>query len=151
MISRRWRLVLWGLLAAGLGAGVLAVVVVGLSLTAESRRTAESPEARRLRSRLEAADAGWHNVEVRTRSEDGVKVTFAAGDYRLGGKRYSFMLLTREGKGGLTVEVEDAEESRLVAHWAPPNQPSQPVPDANFSAHWDEAKRLMRQLLEAFQ
>jgi hypothetical protein len=110
----------------------------------------ESPEVGRLRARLEAADPGWHNVELRRRVENGARVIFAAGTYRLGDKRYSIMLLAREGAEAVTVEVEDADESRLVARWAPPAEPTQTLPDANLGTHWDKAKRLMRQLREAF-
>ena len=147
MKPKHFRLLLLGLVVAGL---LVASLVVFLAVWL-SRPPAESPEAQQLRERLEAADGGWHNVTVRTRTEEGKKVTFAAGDHRLGGKRYSIMVLAREGVEGVTVEVEDAEESRLVAHWEPPGLPEKTLPDKTVSAHWEEMQRLMRQLLEAFR
>jgi hypothetical protein len=131
------------------GLGVIGVVVA-LIVARRSWWAAETPEAGRLRTRLEAADPGWHDVELRRRVENGSQVIFAAGTHRLGNKRYSIMLSTREGAEGVTVEVEDADESRLVARWTPPAEPTQTLPDATLGAHWDEAKRLMRHLWEAF-
>ena len=130
----------------------LSVIGVMIALVVAHRGwwAAETPEAGRLRTRLEAADPGWHDVELRRRVENGSQVIFAAGTHRLGNKRYSLMLLTREGADSVTVEVEDADESRLVARWAPPAEPAQTLPDGNLSTHWDEAKGLMRQLREAF-
>jgi hypothetical protein len=145
---RRRRLLLV-LLACGVA--VAGLVVALAVLPWPTAAVQEAPEARRLRERLEAADTGWHDVELRTRTENGAKVTFAAAAHSLGNKRYSFMLLRREGAGTDTVEVEDAGESRLVAQWLPPADPSQTLPDAVLTAHWDEAKRLMRQLREAFE
>ena len=49
------------------------------------------------------------------------------------------------------IVVEDAEESRLVANWVPPDVPRRLLVDATVSAHWDELQRLMRQMLEAYQ
>jgi hypothetical protein len=145
---RRSRLLLLGLLTCGLAAG-LAVALAGALWWAGAFQ--ESPETRQLRARLETADAGWHNIEVRTRIENGEKVTFAAGTHPVGSKSYNFMLLRHEGVGGVAVEVENAGQSRLVARWVPPAEPSQTLPDTVISQNWGETKQLMRQLLEAFE
>jgi hypothetical protein len=103
-------------------------ILVALVIVLWDWWAAETTEAGRLRARLEAADPGWHDIELRRRVENGARVVFAAGPLRLGDKRYHLMLLTREGADAVTVEVEDADESRLVARWMPPAEGFERLP-----------------------